>query len=135
MIPTFTRGITVLHGTGYRFAPGYAPAERFNLPELSIPEGHARASVRVRAEGKTYVWATAPSDARLSVEWALAWSARIWSYVDEEEFRRLAALMRLSGREIETALSTIEIHDDCFFRRPGSLEVTPEKVRGWDRGH
>jgi predicted secreted Zn-dependent protease len=59
----------------------------------------------------------------------------VWSYVGEEEFRRHAALMRLTEPQIEAALASVRIHDDCYFRRPRALEVTPERVRGWDEGH
>jgi hypothetical protein len=135
MSAEFTRGITVLSDTGYRLAPGGVSADLLNRPDPPLPEGTVTAAVKVHAEGKTYVWATAPANAGVLVEWALAWSLRVWSYIDEEEFRRHAALMRLTEPEIEAALASIRIHDDCYFRRPGRLELTPEKVRARDEGH
>jgi len=129
------RTITVLADTGYRLAPGGVSADLLNRPDPPLPDGTVTASDKAHAEGKTYVCATAPADARALVEWALAWSLRVWSYVDEEEFRRHAATMRLTEPQIEAVLASVRIHDDCYFRRSVSLEITPETVPESDEGH
>jgi hypothetical protein len=131
-IPVRPDGITILHDTGYRLAPGTAPEDRFNVETPPLAEGRKNAGVRLRADGKTYVWATCSADDDLLIEWALAWSMRIWSYLDEPEFRRLAAMMHIPPAEVEAAIASIQIHDDSYFRRPGRLECTPERVTAWD---
>ena len=128
MEPPQTSPIHVLSDTGYDLAPGKVPPDLIDRPDPPVPEGFATANLSVEPEGKTYFWATAPEARRDLVEWALAWSVRVWSYVDEEKFREYAALANFTKAEIEAVLVSIRIHDDSYFRRPYRLSYHPQDV-------
>jgi hypothetical protein len=128
MEPPQTSAIHVLSDTGYNLAPGKVPPDLIDRPDPPLPDGLVTASLRVEPEGKTYFWATAPEARRDLVEWALAWSVRVWSYVDEEKFRECATLANFTRAEIEAVLASIRIHDDSYFRRPYRLSYHPQHV-------
>lgn len=127
MDPLLTTGIRFLSDTGYNVAPARVPNDLIDKPDPPLPEGHAFARVRVHAEGKTLVSATSPAASQILVEWMLAWSVRVWSYIDEAKFRELAVLMHVTDEQASAILASVQIHDDCYFRRPARLEVPPQR--------
>lgn len=120
--------IHILSDTGYNLAPGKVPPELIGKPDPPIPGGQVSAGIRVEAAGKTYFTAAAPERHKLLVEWALAWSVRIWSYVDESKFREYAGAANFGEAEIDAILASVQIHDDAYFRRPAHLEHHPQNV-------